>query len=227
VTGNRIASWGTAASWAECADKTTVRNNEKRITNRDGALSRRAVSVSIRFSSFVCRFLSSTVGDRPPRDASAGNATPWRFHAHLAPPLASRAGETHFLKRAIASDANHCGAGNASGGVRSAWPVRRTHSPTVGDRPPRDAFPASSSWLAEGSVSHRREMRCESAKCEAEPFSRRELVRSDRSCLTVILYGADDGAPRPVYVNFWIRFPSYVSPINKSPFEFTANTCAP
>ena len=36
--------------------KTTARKNEKRATNRDGALSRRAVSISIPFSVFVFRF---------------------------------------------------------------------------------------------------------------------------------------------------------------------------
>jgi hypothetical protein len=59
-----------------------------------------------------------------------------------------------------ASDANHRAAGNASEGVGSAGPERSTDSSTVGDTSPRDAFPASSSWFAEGSLSYRLEARC-------------------------------------------------------------------
>ena len=61
-------------------------------------------------------------------------------------------------------------AGNASEGVGSAWLVRRTDSSTVGDTPPRDAFPASSSWFAAAGLSHWLDKASETcAKCEAEP----------------------------------------------------------
>jgi hypothetical protein len=61
----------------------------------------------------------------------------------------TQAGEAGLLKRTIASNATYSVPGNASEGVRSAGPERRTHSSTVGDTSPRDAFPALSSWFAE------------------------------------------------------------------------------
>src|SRR5687767_13498818 len=63
--------------------------------------------------------------------------------------------------------------------VATAQPL----SSTVGDRSPRDAFPASSSWFAEGSVSRRLTLSCAGAKCEAEPLPRRRAGSLEQACL--------------------------------------------
>ncbi len=89
---------------------------------------------------------SSTVADTSPRDALRGKRHAVTF------PCARGASRYRLSRRGtlavatIASDANHCVAGNVSGGVRSAGPRRSTDSWTVGDTSPRDTFPASSSW---------------------------------------------------------------------------------
>ena len=59
------------------------------------------------------------------------------------------------MKRTIASNATYSVPGNAAEGVGSAGPERSTHSSTVGDTPPRDAFPALSSWFAEATLPRR------------------------------------------------------------------------
>ncbi len=145
------------------------------------ALSDRTHAVSAGQTGFLKRAIASDATRGAAGNASGGVRSAWRRRRnglldrrrHLAgrcPPretprvafpcaLSDRtravsAGETGFLKRAIASDANHCVAGNASGGVGSAWRRRATDSSTGGDTSPGDAFPASSSWLTEGSLSH-------------------------------------------------------------------------
>jgi len=62
--------------------------------------------------------------------------------------LGSRpAWELGWCRRALASDATHCAAGNASKAWITAWRRENKDSTTVGDKPPTDAFPASSSGL--------------------------------------------------------------------------------
>ena len=87
-------------------------------------------------------------------------------------PRVSLAGETGFLKqtmratRRTAQPETHREACDPRGDREA------TDSSTVGDTSPGDAFPASSSWFAAGSVSPRLEGRT-CAKCEAEPLPRR------------------------------------------------------
>ena len=71
------------------------------------------------------------------REMSAGNATPWRFHAHVAIERVHAAtGETGFLKRAIASDATRGAARKRIGrrGIRVATAKPRTPRPSATPR---------------------------------------------------------------------------------------------
>src|SRR6187200_1400204 len=104
------------------------------------------------------------------------SATRWCCLRTQSPLPFIQAGEAGLLKRTIASNATYSVPGNASEGVRSAWPVRRQDSSTVGDTSPGDAFPALSS-LVRGSkpASPARIRTRPCAKCEAESLPHRRV----------------------------------------------------
>ena len=202
-----------------CADKKTVRNNEKRIeTARSGGARRFRFYSVFPFSFFASSPRPSATHRR--EMPSAGHATPWRVHAHLAQrSRSSRVGGTDLLRRTIASDADRHSMDSKgkrkTNRVRRAQSARQSPSPIrfsflrcsfptsspVGDTPPRDAlrgtrdavtFPCAPS--ASRDASRRARQAC---SCEPSRATRRTAQPETHRRRAIRVAGAKKRTPRP------------------------------